>query len=171
MRREIEKVRDGDGANRDAHRSERQTGRDDDAPAARDRENTKEARKKTRPSDARSRTFGAIQALKEANFEINKAAARTMKSMSSSDALTAKAARLDALAPARRTAAPRTDALAESTRGLKVTAAMWKVGGVAESGCPTVDESAKTRRVARGVARSIESLLFERFFFSGMRRP
>lgn len=87
-----------------------------------------------------------------------------MKSMSSSDALTAKAARLDALAPARRTAAPRTDALAESTRGLKVTAAMWKVGGVAESGCPTVDESAKTRRVARVVARSIQSLLFERFF-------
>ena len=87
-----------------------------------------------------------------------------MESMSSSDALTAKAARLDALAPARRTAAPRTDALAESTRGLKVTAAMWKVGGVAESGCPTVDESAKTRRVARVVARSIQSLLFERFF-------
>ena len=87
-----------------------------------------------------------------------------MKSMSSSDALTAKAARLDALAPARRTAAPRTDALAESTRGLKVTAAMWKVGGVAESGCPTVDESAKTRRVARVVARTIQSLLFERFF-------
>ena len=87
-----------------------------------------------------------------------------MKSMSSSDALTAKAARLDALAPARCTAAPRTDALAESTRGLKVTAAMWKVGGVAESGCPTVDESAKTRRVARVVARSIQSLLFERFF-------
>ena len=71
---------------------------------------------------------------------------------------------MDALAPARRTAAPRTDALAESTRGLKVTAAMWKVGGVAESGCPTVDESAKTRRVARVVARSIQSLLFERFF-------
>jgi len=51
-----------------------------------------------------------------------------MKSMSSSDALTAKAARLDALAPARRTAAPLTDALAESTRGLKVTAAMVEGG-------------------------------------------
>ena len=90
-----------------------------------------------------------------------------MKSMSSSDALTAKAARLDALAPARRTAAPRTDALAESTRGLKVTAAMWKVGGVAESGRPTVDESAKTRRVARVVARSIQSLKLFGALFPG----
>ena len=81
-----------------------------------------------------------------------------MKSMSSSDALTAKAARLDALAPARRTAAPLTDALAESTRGLTVTAAMAEGGGVAESDRPTVEESELERRVARLVAPSIESL-------------
>ena len=52
------------------------------------------------------------------------------KSMSSS-ARTAKAAFLDAFtATERRTAAPRTDALAESTRGLKVRAAMLTGGKV-----------------------------------------
>ena len=83
-----------------------------------------------------------------------------MKSMSSSDALTVNAARLDCFAAVRLTAAPRTDALAESRRGLKVTAAMVEGGGV----CGSVSSfnRRRTRHAAKRLSDARAPHVFER---------